>query len=247
MRHFLLFLIPLFLCIPAHSSGYLGAGHSINSSATFDEQNNGLRIDWGASVTSNLDLEWSYVDFGASNYDRPTYVSAADAANEPDNDDDTARYDNLGFGSVRRTGDEVTYRGIDNLHAKGVSAGLKFKINANAWLQLYARASLLVWQATTETIELSDERVAVIQTEDDEGNLLDTPITTNLNECGNLLECQQEGKTFNAVDFWYGYGFIAKPMEWLAIRAEYSIITLNAIDFPHSTLEGLNTSLEIHF
>ncbi len=246
MRHFFIFFIPILLSISAHGSGYLGAGHSLNSSVTFDEQNNGLRIDWGTSATSNLDLEWSYVDFGESSYNHPTYVSAADAANEPDNDDDTARYDNLGFGSVSRSGDEVTYRGIDNLHTQGLSAGLKFKINANSWLQLYARASLLVWQATTETIELSAERVAVIETEDGDGNPID-PITTNLNDCGNLTECQQEGKTVNAVDFWYGYGFIAKPLDWLAIRAEYSTVTLNAVDFPKSTLEGLNTSLEIHF
>ncbi len=240
MRHFFILLSVIFLSLPAHSSGYFGAGQSFNSSASIDNQSNGLRIDWGANVTKNLDLEWSVVDFGASSYDHPSYVSADDSGDDIEGD----TYEDLGFGSLSRADDKIVYRGIDSLHAKGVSAGLKFKINANEWLQFYARASLLVWQSDTQAIELSEGREAIFE-EDDAG--APTSVISNLNACGNLTQCQTEGKTVDAVDFWYGYGFIAKPLDWLAIRAEYSIITLNAVDFPSATLEGLSTGLEIHF
>jgi opacity protein-like surface antigen len=238
MRHFFSFLTVILLSLPAHSSGYIGTGYSFNSSASIDNQSNGLRIDWGATATKNLDLEWSLVDFGTSSYDHPTYINAADSEDDKDN------YEDLGFGSLKREGDNIAYRGTDSLHAKGASAGLKFKIDANDWLQLYARASLLVWQTKTQTIELSQSREAIFE-QDDEG--VDTTVISNLNACGNLTQCQTDGKSVNAVDFWYGYGFIAKPLDWLAIRAEYSIVTLNAVDFPRVTIEGFNTGLEIHF
>ncbi len=242
MRHYLAFLIPFLISLPSHSQGYIGAGHSTNSSVTFDKQSDGLRIDWGTKASSNIDLEWSYIDFGDSTFNEPDYISSA----ESERDDGLDTYENLGFGGLSRSDDNITYSGINSLHAQGVSAGLKFKLNANNWLQLYARASLLIWQATSQTIELSEGREAVIVDEDESGNPI-TPITTNLNACDNLTRCVQEGTKFEAVDFWYGYGFIAKPLEWLAIRAEYSTVTLNAINFPKGKLEGVNASLEIHF
>ncbi len=231
MRYFFIFLTVILLSLPTHSSSYIGAGHSINSSANVDNQSDGLRIDWGATINSNLDLEWSLVDFGASSYGRPTYVEPIPEDNEKDN------YENIGFGSLSRASDSIVYRGTDSLHARGVSAGLKFKMNANEWLQLYARASLFLWQAETKDIELSEGR--------EEISIAGT--VTNSNLCGNVTQCLIAGKTVDAVDFWYGYGLTAKPLDWLAIRVEYSIISLSAVNFPSATLEGISTGLELHF
>ncbi len=246
MRHYLAFLILFLICLPSHSQGYIGAGHSTNSSVTFDKQSDGLRIDWGTKASSNIDLEWSYIDFGESAFNEPNYISTV----ESERDDGLDTYENLGFGGLSRSDDHITYNGIESLHAQGLSAGLKFKLNANNWLQLYARASLLIWQATSQTIELSEGREEVYATVDADGVALpsgDTSIITNQNSCGTLKRCVQEGNKFEAVDFWYGYGFIAKPLDWLAVRAEYSTVTLNAINFPKGKLEGVNASLEIHF
>lgn len=224
-------------------AGYLGSGYSSNSSESFDTQRDGFRVDFGANVNSFLDLEWSYVDFGESLYDDPTF-EPGDTTNLDTSDDD-GRFTDVGFGSQRSS----EYSGFSDLHTKGAAAGLKFKKSANNWLQFYARVSLLAWEAQTTAFEIYAPR----QPEDSDGNVIsgtDTSAAVNETPCGGFDYCRtpgEPGKTSWAVDFWYGYGLIMKPFSWMAIRAEYSMVTLNAVEFPKAVLEGFNTSLEIHF
>ncbi len=237
------------LCLSLNASqvfaGFIGAGSIINSSVTFDKQDNGLRLDWGSNASKSIDLEWSYIDFGNSHYDDPTYVEA----NTTDSDDtnDSPNFEDIGFGNVSRS--QGTYKGISGLHIQALSAGLKFKQDANDWLQFYARASFLAWQADSTNIEIYGPREGLNDAGDPLGGA-DPSTASNLNPCGHLEFCRVadiEGKTHWAVDFWYGYGLLMKPYNWLAFRAEYSIVTLNAVDFPRAKLDGFTTSLEIHF
>ncbi len=244
-------LFPIFtVCLLLNANqvfaGFIGAGSIINSSVTFDKQDDGLRLDWGSNINKHIDLEWSHIDFGSSRYDDPTYV-AADIT-DTDDTNDTPNFENIGFGDVSRS--EGSYKGISRLDIQALSAGLKFKKDATNWLQFYARASFLAWQADTTNIEIYGPRDG----RDAEGELLaggvDPLTASNLNPCGHLESCRVadiKGKTHWAVDFWYGYGLLIKPYDWLAFRAEYSIVTLNAVDFPRAKLDGFTTSVEMHF
>lgn len=242
----------LLLLISAHSyseGGYIGFGQSINSSVNYDTQNNGLRIDLGAIANEALDLEWSFIDFGVSDYNDPAIIPAD--LTDTDTSNDLDYYDNSGFGKSSRSAG--SYIGISETQTYGISAGLKFKKPVNNWLKLFAKASFLAWQSNPTRLELYLPRAPLNAQGDpfvdDPNDDTDTP--ANLNPCGSndfcRIEDDKNAKTFWAVDFWYGYGVIIQPLTWLALKAEYSVTTLNAFDFPKSKIEGFTTSLEIHY
>lgn len=228
------------------TAGYFGASQSFNKTATFDTQEDGLRVDFGSDVTPWLDLEWSYIDYGHSTFDDPTFNPGDDT-----DDDDNERYENIGFGNQRVNEQTAEFTGITNLRTQGIAAGLKFKKSVNNWLQLYARVSFMAWYVESTNVSIYQPRDPY----DAEGNQITNPDdfsnADNLNGCGHLDFCRIEDtdnpNTNWAVDFWYGYGAIIKPYSWLAIRTEYSIVTLNAVDFPKSTLEGFSAGLEIFY
>lgn len=233
----------------ASHAGFIGGGHVFTDTETFDMQEEGARVDFGTNINSGLDLEWGYVEFGESTFNRPDYKAGNTTDTNLDNNDET--FENLGFGRVSSSSSEggQTYTGIDTLTTTGLSAGFKLKLQANNWLTLYGRASFLAWQAETKLVKMYAERRPL----DDIGDPVPEDQATNLNPCGNLggegqrCEIVSKGKSHWAVDFWYGYGVLIQPYSWMAIRTEYSIVTLNAVDFPKSVLEGFSTSLEVHF
>ena len=235
----------LFLTMSTPSmAGYLGGGAAFNVSKTFDEQETGFRVDFGANINDSLDLEWNYVDFGGSYYNDPTPVAGITDDVDTDNDNDS--FTNTGYGSVSVRDGGAEYHGISEIKTQGLGAGFKFKLPANDWLTLYARASFLAWKADTQLINVYTERDPL----DGNGNPIDEANAVNQNPCNDSLAfCSEivEGKTHWAVDFWYGYGFLMQPFSWMAIRTEYSITTLNAVNFPKSVIEGVTTSLEVHF
>lgn len=243
-------LFCLLLATTSHSEGgYIGFGQSINSSVNYDKQNNGLRIDLGATANEFLDLEWSFLDFGISAYNDPTVIPAD--LTDTDTTNDLDYYDNSGFGKTSRSAG--TYIGISETQTYGISAGLKFKKSVNDWFKLFARASFLAWQSNPTQLELYLPRAPVNAQGDPfiDDPADDTDFPANQNPCGTNDFCRIEDdkntKTFWAVDFWYGYGVIIQPLTWLSIKAEYSTTTLNAFDFPKSKIEGFTTSLEIHY
>ncbi len=251
MRHAIIFIFSILFLSPCYSEGgYVGVGTAFNSSETFDSQDTGLRLDWGATITDGIDLEWSLIDFGKSYFDDPTFIEPD--LTDSDTSNDSPQFTNIGYGTVSTAGGG-SYQGISNLHTLGLSAGLKFKKRVNDWIQIFARASFLGWQANTSMVGIYGETQATYATSDADGNALpagDTSIITNYNPCGHNGFCravEEDGKTHYAVDFWYGYGLMLKPYNWLVLRAEYSTTTLNAVDFPKSTLEGITTSMEIHY
>ena len=239
-----LFLFSIFTLLSLNSyAGYFGGGISHTKSESFDTQYNGIRVDFGANVNSFLDLEWNYIDFGKSFYDDPTYEEGDTSDSDTSNDD--GRFINKGFGKSGST----SYVGLSDLHTQGLAGGLKFKKNVNDWVQVFARVSLLAWESKTNQFEMHIAEAP----EDAVGNIIsgaDTSAAVNRNSCGHFEFCRSEneaGEPHWAVDFWYGYGLLVKPVSWLALRAEYSFTTLDAVDFPRGKMEGLNSTLEIHF
>ncbi|MGR6874269.1 hypothetical protein ACU6U9_18620 [Pseudomonas sp. HK3] len=241
----LLLFIGLFFISLASQAGYFGVAQNFNSSATFNDQDDGFRVDSGSNVTPWLDLEWSYIDYGTSRFDDPNFVLGDD-----DDEDDKDRFENIGYGEDSVNEQTARFKGLSSIRTQGVSAGLKFKKSVNNWMQIYARASFLAWHSKNTNVTIFAPRPGF----DSDGNELpdgstDTP--NNLNDCGTITYCRIEDskspKDKWAVDFWYGYGAIFKPYNWLAIRAEYSIVTLNAVEFPKGKLEGFSTGFEIHF
>jgi hypothetical protein len=238
-RYYMPFFALLILSAPSFA-GFIGGGSSFNSSKSFDQQEDGMRLDFGSHASDVFDLEFNLVDFGESSYDDPTYIQPDDA--EPD---DLGSFTNPGFGSASSSDGGIKYTGISSLETMGIGMGLKLKKPVNSWLQVYARASFLLWQSDAQNFEFYGER----KPEDEDGDPTSVESAVNQNPCGTLSTCRidtQESKT-QAVDFWYGYGLIAKPFSWLAIRTEYSITTLNAVEFPKAVLEGVSVSLEAHF
>jgi len=248
VRHYLTLAIFLGLTVSHQMAfaGYFGATQSFNSSASFNQQENGLQINFGSDINSWLDLEWSFVDYGDSIYDDPQFVLG-------DNEDeaDVDRFTNFLYGSQYVNEETAEFSGLSGLRARGVSAGLKFKKQVASWFDLYARVSLMAWEAQSIPLSIYAPRDAF----DEDGNALLDPNNTseaaNLNPCGTLDFCRIENTDEPvhtwAVDFWYGYGATIKPFSWLALRAEYSVVTLNAINFPKSKLESLSAGIEIYY
>ncbi|EAT13765.1 hypothetical protein HF888_10010 [Bermanella marisrubri] len=235
MMRIIISIACLFLALPSQA-GYLGAGYSLTSTNSYDEVDDGYRFDFGTELTDWLDLEWGYINYGESRFDDPTYIPA-----DEDNDE-AARFENIGFGDFG--GNE--FNGITSAETQGISAGLKFKKSVNNWFQLYARVSFLAWQSDTTRVTIFGAETPV----DADGNEVnDLADATNINDCGTTSYCRltEEGESHQAVDFWYGYGFILKPFSWVSFRTEYAIVTMNAIDYPKNTFEGITTSLQIHF
>lgn len=227
-------------------AGYFGASEGSNTSISFDKQERGLRVDFGSDATPWLDLEWSYIDYGYSSYNDPTFTLG-----DPEDDDDFDRYEHFKYGSQYVTEEDAEFSGIGSIRVRGISAGLKFKKDLATWLDVYARVSLMAWESQHTQLNIYSPRNPY----DSDGNQIMDPVNLsnadNLNPCGTLDFCRIED-TENpvhtwAVDFWYGYGAIFKPFSWLALRAEYSIITLNAINFPQAKLETVSAGLEIHY
>jgi opacity protein-like surface antigen len=221
-------------------AGFIGGGVSFNSSKTFDKQKDGFRLDFGSHANSVVDLEFTLVDFGESSFNDPTFVEAQTPL-----DTDLGSFENIGFGSVSSSDGGLTFTGIKSLNTFGIGTGLKLRKSVNTWLQVYAKASFLAWESTAEMFKIYSPRPP----QNSEGNVVALGVATNQNPCGTFTECRQPSQEIKhqAVDFWYGYGFIIKPLSWLAIRTEYSITTLNAVDFPKSVIEGVTASLEVHF
>jgi len=244
------FTLALFTALTAISqsslAGYLGVTQSSNNSVNFHQQENGYQINFGSDVNSWLDLEWSLVDYGNSIYNDPTFVLG-----DPEDEDDVDRYTGILYGSQYVNDETAQFSGLTSLRNRGISAGLKFKKQVASWLDLYARVSLMAWEAESIPLNLYAPRDAY----DEDGNALLDPDNTseaaNLNPCGTLDFCRIEdtGNPVHtwAVDFWYGYGATIKPFSWLALRAEYSVITLNAINFPKSKLESFTAGFEIYY
>jgi hypothetical protein len=238
-RHYMQFFALLILSAPSFA-GFIGGGTSFNGSKSFDQQEDGMRLDFGSHANSVLDLEFNLVDFGESSYDDPTYIQP-----DPLETDDLGSFTNPGFGSVSSSDGGIQYTGISSLETMGIGMGLKLKKSVSSWLQVYGRASFLLWQSDAQNFEFYGVR----DHENAAGDLTTEALAVNQNPCGTLSTCRidtEESKT-QAVDFWYGYGLIAKPFSWLAIRTEYSITTLNAVEFPKAVLEGVTISLEAHF
>jgi len=68
------FIFVISVLSSASHSGYLGGGHLFTTTETFDTQEEGFRVDFGANINSFLDLEWGYVEFGGSEFNKPDYV-----------------------------------------------------------------------------------------------------------------------------------------------------------------------------
>lgn len=157
-------------------AGYFGAAHNINTSASFDQQDDGFRVDFGSNVTPWLDLEWSYIDYGYSRYDDPTFKEG-----DPDDIDDNGSFENTGYGEQSVNEQVARFEGLANIRTQGLSAGLKFKKSVNDWMQVYARVSFMAWQAESISMTIFAPRPAF----DADGNELpadstDTP--NNLND-----------------------------------------------------------------
>ena len=235
--------VTLLLITGSANAGFFGGGTSMNSSASFDQQKDGIRVNFGSHINKTIDLEFNYVDFGASSYNNPTYTEYDDT--DILDTSDQGSFENIGFGGLSSRDGGLKYTGISQIQTFGIGAGLKFRKNIKTWLDIYARASFLAWESQADIIEIYGKR----RPQNDEGNSVAEADATNLNPCDNLEVCIPEsGSTkHQALDFWYGYGFIIKPYSWISIRTEYSIVTLNAVDFPKSVIEGLSASLEIHY
>lgn len=233
-------LIYLMLVSNTVFAGFIGGGQSHITSKSFDNQSNGARLDFGSHINSALDLEFSLVDFGESSYQDPTIIDP-----EPLATNDLGSFEDTGFGKVSGSEGGLVYRGIEKFSTQGISSGFKLRKKVNNWFQVYARASFLAWKADTTEFELYTTRTPL----NENGDLTQEELAVNLTPCGGLTVCRNPIKSNShlAMDFWYGYGFIIKPFSWLAVRTEYSITTLNAVDFPKSVLEGLSTTLEIHY
>jgi hypothetical protein len=233
------FFVLLILSAPSFA-GFIGVAKSFNSSKSFDQQEDGMRLDFGSHANSVLDLEFTIVDFGKSSYDDPIYIGPVLGES-----DDFGSFKQQGYGTTAVSNGGLQYSGTSSIQTKGIGSGLKLKKSINSWLQIYARASFLLWQADSQTFQYYGIRIP----EDSSGNLTTDALAVNQNPCGTLSTCRRDGEKLKsqAVDFWYGYGLIGKPFSWLAIRTEYSITTLNAVDFPKAVLESVTLSLEAHF
>lgn len=230
------------LFAPTAMAGYLGAFESLNKSASFNHQENGIQVTFGSDTEDWLDLEWSFVDYGYSSYDDPTFRLA-----DPSDPDDFDRFEGFLYGNQIVNEETAEFSGIAKLRARGVSAGLKFKKNLTSWLDLYARVSLMAWEAESISLSIYEAREGF----DSDGNSADEEFADNINPCGTLDFCRIEDPENPVhtwgVDFWYGYGATIKPFNWLAFRAEYSVITLNAVNFPNAKLESFMAGLEFYY
>lgn len=245
MLRFIASFCVLALALPAYGEGYyVGLGTSLNNTNDLDHENDGIRLDWGAKVHPNLDLEWNLVDLGESSYNDPTFV--AGNTDDTDEDNDRHTFKNTGFGEVNSSAG--SYTGISKIHVKGLGVGLKWHGAYTSWLDIYARGSMLAWQGDTNSIEVYGEREAL----DSNGDPLpdgssETP--ANLNPCGHLNYCRIEetGKKYWAVNYWFGAGFVFSPLDWLKLRTEASSVILKAEGFPQVQYESIGATVEVHF
>ena len=229
----------------ATAGGYLGLGSSFNNSNDFDHENDGLRIDWGATTHPNLDLEWNYVDFGESLYNDPTFV--AGITTDDDEDNDLADFTDTRFGTVSRSAGR--YIGFSKVHVEGIATGLKWHGGLTKKVRVFARTSLLAWKGETTDLEIYGPREALDSDGDPLPDGADPATASNKNPCGNLNYCriEREGKTYWAVNYWMGAGFSYQPLKWLVLRAESAITTLKATGFPQVTYESIGATMEVHF
>jgi hypothetical protein len=245
MRTLPLLALCLFTCNISFAGGYLGVGYSMNNTNDYDHEQSTTRIDFGAEVHPNLDLEWNLLDLGLSRFNDPTFVPAN--TTDSDEDNDTPNFTNRRFGTVNRS--EGSYTGLSEVHPRGIGLGIKWHTDINTWLDFFVRGSMLAWGAETKNLEIYGPREALDANGDPIPDTDTTTTPSNLNPCGTLTYCriESEGKKFWAVNYWFGTGFLIRPMEHLVIRTEYSGTRLKARDYPYSQYEMLNTSLELHF
>ncbi|MCP5326419.1 MAG: hypothetical protein H7A09_08885 [Oceanospirillaceae bacterium] len=241
MRILPLLALCLFATNVTYAGGFIGAGYSMNNTNDYDHEQSTTRIDFGAKVHPNLDLEWNLVDLGVSAFNDPTFVPAD--TTDSDEDNDTPNFTNTRFGTVSRS--EGSYTGLSQVHPRGVGVGLKWHTDIDTWLDFFIRGSMLAWGAETKSLEIYGPREAL----DANGDPTTEDNAANLNPCGNLAYCriEEEGKKLWAVNYWFGTGFLIRPMEHLVIRTEFSGTRLKARDYPYSQYEILTTSLEFHF
>jgi hypothetical protein len=66
---------------------------------------------------------------------------------------DLGAFTNPGFGSVSSSDGGMQYTGISSLETMGIGMGFKLKKSVSSWLQVYARASFLLWQSDSQNFE----------------------------------------------------------------------------------------------
>lgn len=238
-RHCLTKLSSILLLMATCTSSYaeggfvgLYSGTALSHSA--DKTGGSFKILGGANITSEITLEFGYVNMGEASYNDPIAVNQ-EITNSSNISFAGADHGNIAFGQLGEATPEVdapstyrnkanaTYTGVSDFTPEGALFNLsyKFPLIDNS-LDFFIKTGFFAWEAKYTTIEITANQ---------------TSVTKVVNK---------ERKT-SAVNTISGAGFIYRPMPQLSFRAEIESTAISSGVMPRVRMQNLSIGANWEF
>ena len=225
------------ICSSSHAEnegGFIGLYGGTALSHTADKTGSSFKILAGAHITSELSLEFGYVNMGVASFNDPTAINqeatSSDNISFSDAGHGSIAYGQLGDATIVDPGPDTydaksssTFTGISDFTPEGALFNLsyKFPLIDNS-LDFFVKTGFFAWEAKYTSVEITASQTSV------------TKITN------------KEKKT-SAVNTISGAGFIYYPIPQLSFRAEIESTAISSGVMPRVRMQNISLGANWEF
>ncbi len=215
----------------AFIGGYVGAVSSLDADST----GSSFKILTGAHVTSNITLEFGYVNFGSTKYDDPSAINqGTNRANISfrDADHGSVLLGQLGdptavpgAASTYNNKGDAEFNGISEFTPEGGLINLRYRFEINDQFDFFVKSGFFAWAADYQYIKI----IAA------QGN------------ASNVTRTEEKSSQASGVNTISGAGFIYRPIPQLSIRTELESTAISSAEMPRTRLQNISLGLNWEF
>ena len=218
----------------AGEGGFIGAYGGSVSSGDADSTSNSFKILTGAHITSNLSLEFGYLNMGKTSYDDPVATNQAATSRSnisfSDADHGSISHGPLGEPTDVPDGPNIyekkgnsTFTGMSEFEPQGALVNLSYSFPLiDNTLDIFVKTGFYAWWADYKTVEITASQDNVTRAIEDEGET-------------------------SAVSTISGGGLIYTPIPQLSFRAEIETTKISSGVMPNTRLQNISIGANWEF
>lgn len=218
----------------ASEGGFIGAYAGTTVSNSADKTSNSFKLLTGAHITSQLSLEFGYMNLGKTQYNTPKAVNRENTSRDP------ISFENTSHGSVSlgQLGDSTpvpdsqslynnkgdsTFTGVSEFVPQGALVNFSYRFPLVNSLDFFVKTGFYAWWADYKTITVTASQ--------------DDGVST-------ITDKERQTSGVNTIS---GGGFIYQPMPQLSFRAEIETTAISSGEMPRTRLQNISLGANFEF
>lgn len=218
----------------ASEGGFVGVYGGTTVSNSADKTSNSFKILTGAHITSQLSLEFGYMNLGKTEYNTPEAINLESTSRDPISFKNASHgsisHGQLGDPTVIEDGQDLyekkgnsTFTGMSEFVPEGALINFSYSFPIVNSLDLFVKTGFYAWWADYKTI------------------------TTTASQDDGVSTVKENQKQTSGVNTISGGGLIYKPMPQLSFRAEVETTAISSGEMPRTRLQNISIGANFEF